>query len=156
MASITQLQPRATAMLYGLVAISIAAVGVLGVLQPPVTDGSSHGWIDVHALFGAVLLLGVMVLFGWHASHRAFTCARSVAIFARRLTRQVYLLLYALAALKEVACLMTSPEPVLAEAMKSLQCYVAYGGFALLSIKVLAALCHFYLIPRNLPTFHRL
>jgi cytochrome b561 len=165
MSSITRIQQRpsrgrlspraATALLHGLIATAISVIGVLGVLQPSIKLRSSHGWIDVHAVFGVALFLGVLIMFAWHASHHAFTCARSVADLARRLSRQVYLLLYVLVAVKEIAFLVAAPELSLADAMKGLQSYVAYGVFALLSIRVMAALCHFYVIPGSLRGFHR-
>ena len=145
-----------TALLYGVIGVSIAAIGVLGLLERPGKLPPSRGWIDIHALFGVALSLGVIVLFAWYASHHAFTSARSIADFARRLSRRVYLLLYALAGIKETTFLIATPHLSLADAMKVLQPYVICGVFALLTIRLLAALCHFYVIRRNPEPFHRL
>jgi hypothetical protein len=145
-----------TALVYGVTAVSIAAIGVLGLLERPGKLPPSHGWIGIHGLFGVALSLGVIVLFAWYASHHAFTSARSIADFARRLSRRVYLLLYALAGIKETAFLIATPHLSLADAMKVLQYYVICGVFALLTIRLLAALCHFYVIPRNPTPLRRL
>jgi hypothetical protein len=145
----------ASALLHGVIAVSIAAMGVLGVLQQPGKLPSARGWSDIRGLFGAALLLGVIVLFAWHASHPAFACAKSITDFARRVSRQIYLLLYALAGIKMIAFLMAKPQLSLADAMKAMQSYAIYAVLALLTIRVLTALCHFYLIPRNLRAFHR-
>jgi hypothetical protein len=145
----------AAALLHGVVAVSIAAIGVLGVLLQPRAVPATHGRIDMQALFGVSLFLGVIVLFAWHALHPLLACAESIARLARRLSRQIYLLLYALAVIKVIAFLTARSQLPLSDAMKAMQYYAIYAVLAVLTIRVLTALCHFYLFPRNLGTLHR-
>jgi hypothetical protein len=129
------------------------AVGVLGVLDV---------WANMYALFAALLLLAVITQFAWRAGHTAFVDASDIAVYARRLSRQIYLLLYTLAAVKEIQFLWTSYDSgtsagsgvsvgSLADFMKGLQAYLGCGILALAAIRILAALRLHFLATRARP-----
>jgi cytochrome b561 len=142
------------------VALSVLAVGVAGVLgdswQQPATR------VNMHTLFGVLLLLAVIAKFAWHARHAALRNALAVAACARLLTRQLYVLLYVLAGVKEIqyflplfrtAGTLNAPEVSLADSMKVLQFYLAYGFLALALIWMITALCNYFsnAIPPSAP-----
>jgi len=126
------------------VALAVLAVGLLGVLsdswrQPP-TRGAG-----MHSVFGALLLLSVIANFTWQIGHAGFTNAAAIAAFARRLSRQVYLLLYILAGSKEIQYFLVTTRAAgapdaLADTMRVLQFYLGIGVLALAAIQILAAL----------------
>jgi cytochrome b561 len=135
------------------------AVGVMGVLDDSWLRQALTSWANIHTLFGALLLLSVLAQFAWHVGHAAFVNTAEIAVHARSLSRQIYLLLYTLAAVKEIQFLWTSygsgtsvdsgaSVGALADFMKSFQAYVACGILALLAVRILAALRLHVLIAR--------
>jgi cytochrome b561 len=98
-------------------AVLVCGVGVAGLTldawpRPP------HGWINLHPLFGTLLLIAVIVQFQRREKD------------VRQLSRAVYLLLYLLFAVNQLV--RQPPENV--------RDYLAYGFLALLSIHLLSAL----------------
>jgi hypothetical protein len=144
---------RTVSPFHGFAVLPALAVGVLGVLDV---------WADMYTLFGALLLLAVITQFAWRTGHAAFVDASDIAVYARRLSRQIYLLLYTLAAVKEIQFLWTSYDAgtsagsgvsvgSLADFMKGLQAYLACGIVALVAIRILAALRLHFLTTRARP-----
>jgi cytochrome b561 len=144
------------------VILATFAVGVLGVLDVSWLRQALMGRANIHALFGALLLLSVTAQFALQVRHAAFVSASEIAVFARSLSRQIYLSLYGLAAVKEIQFLWayrhsaTSVDSgasvdALAAFMKGFQPYLAYGIIALVVLRILAALCHHVLIARARP-----
>jgi cytochrome b561 len=145
-----------------LVILAALAVGVQGVLDVSWLRQALMGRANIHALFGALLLLSVIAQFAWQLRHAAFVSESEIAVYARSLSRQIYLLLYGLAAVKEIQFLWASRHSAtsldsgasvdaLATFMRGFQPYLAYGIAALVLLRILAALCHHVLIARARP-----
>jgi cytochrome b561 len=135
-------------------ALTLALIGVLGVLDDS-SGAQTSSWSAYRTLFGTVLLLSVIARFSWQLGHAGLRSAATISAFARTLSRETYLILYVLAAAKEIQFFVRvylsagSSQTTMADAMKSLQAYVAYGFMALAAIWSLAALCRHLLITRD-------
>ncbi len=128
--------------------LPLCAVGIAGLLRDAWPGALSPSGVNLHAIFGAMLWLIVVAQFA-HASLAGPSLGASgVHELCRRLSRQVYLLLYVLFGLSQIARMsgilwnssaqgafhpatLTSPE--------NLRDYLAYGVFALLTLHGLAA-----------------
>lgn len=96
--------------------------------------------MDAHLLFGALLWLSVIAQF-WSLP-RPFS--DHVAAHVRHISRRVFVLLYGLAGVRELCVLLQQgaggvAAGTMADAMSTLQCYVAYGMLALVTIRLLVA-----------------
>jgi len=135
-------------------ALTAALIGVLGVLDDS-SGAHTSSWHAYQTLFGAVLLLSVIARFSWQLRHAGLRSAAAISAFARTLSRETYLILYVLAGAKEIQFFLRvylsagNSQTTMADAMKSLQAYVAYGFIALAAIWSLAALCRHLLITRD-------
>jgi hypothetical protein len=128
-----------------------AAVGVLGVVQDSRNGAHSFGGSDPHLLFGALLWLSVIAQF-WSPRRM---CARQVTVHARGACRAVFVLLYGLAGIRALCFLRQhgadgAAELALVDAMTTLQCYVAYGILALITVRVLAV-CELHMRVGDIP-----
>ncbi len=117
-----------------------AAAGLFGVLQDSRKVAHSFAGSDTHLLFGALLWLSVIAQF-WSLSRKS---AEPVEAHVRNISRRVFVLLYGLAGVRELCVLL--PQGVggvaagtMVQAMSTLQCYVAFGIVALVTIRVLGA-----------------
>jgi len=127
-----------------LVALAVLSVGVAGLLHDSELQAATT-WVNVRTLFGALLLLSVVAKFAWQIGHAALQSRAAITAFARGLSRQLYVLLYLLAGIKELQFfLLSKPGVTLAESMRALQSYLAYGLLALAVIWILAALCRHF------------
>jgi cytochrome b561 len=134
-------------------ALPAASTGVAGLLLDWTPEGTASMWLNIHALFGAVLCLSVAALFARQTRGAAPRSVPAIAAIARRLSREVYLVLYVLAAVRQFQCLFTSVS--MADGMKGLQFYFAYGVLALGMIRILAALYCYPLRPHLTWPFRR-
>jgi hypothetical protein len=134
----------------------ICAVGTAGLLRDAWPDAIDWPFVDLHAAFG--LLLCLMVVMQFHAADSSavpLSCA-GLQAFCRGLTRLVFLLLYVLfgldglvhaAAMWWNSGMQGSARPATIRPPESLQDYLAYGVIALAMIRLLGAR-----IPQRSPT----
>jgi cytochrome b561 len=85
---------RTLAALYVCGAIAVAAVGVLGLDKDSRLRQFVEAWMDIHALFGLLLCGLLMAHYQW-ITRRASPLREDFRESARRLSRIVYLMLYA-------------------------------------------------------------
>lgn len=163
MATNRERPPRLSAAIifHGCVTLAVASVGVAGVLHDASRPAAAT-W-NIHALFGALLLLSVGAKYAWQVRHAGLENTLAVTAFARGLSRQLYILLYALAGIKELlyflpsgsAHALNAPAAAFADSMKEFQSYAAYGFLALAAIWMLAALFGAHHAVPKLPQYHR-
>jgi cytochrome b561 len=125
----------------------IAAVGVAGQLQDSWPMTLLWPRINLHAVFGILLLCMVLVEMQRAGLADAMPSSAGKRALRRQLSRAVYLQLYlvfGMSQLVHVAALLWNSLGVLHPAMvpppENLRDYLAYGIFALLTIHVLALL----------------
>jgi hypothetical protein len=123
------------------------ALPVIGLGVAAIVRDTEHQatWVHIPTLFGTFLCVSVIAQFAWLARHR-IAGAADIAACVSRLSRQVYLILYALAGAKELQLLCAPGEshfngPALADSMQALQPYLASGLLALIAIRAMAAMC---------------
>jgi hypothetical protein len=94
---------RVTAVPFCVAAGLVAAIGVLSLLPASSLRRMVESWIDIHALFG--LLLGGLVYarYRWSVGHQHRTKAPPAEAqeLSRRLSRIVYLMLYAVVGIRQ-------------------------------------------------------
>ena len=66
-----------------------------------------------------------------------------IQVFARHLSRLVYLFLYGLLFCSLLIGIVHAPDHKICNACGSFQSYLAYGFIALITIRTLAMLCHY-------------
>jgi hypothetical protein len=131
-------------------AVPLYAIGLAGLLQDSWPAAPYLRHLNLHLMFGALLWLLVLAQFRGYASDGG-TAFNGVGVheFTRVLTRRVYLLLYSLfggSQLVRIAAIAWNSgkqgalHPAVLEAPENLRDYLAYGAFALLTIRVLAAI----------------
>jgi cytochrome b561 len=133
--------------------MSVAIVGVLGVVHDALPNEENALSLELHLGFGFLLWLYVISQFALPTKWRAFKRAIGRQARARALSRGVYLLMYGLAGIKLICYLLARywPDLVLgvgpsndslpssiAQAMTQLQCYVVYGVVAIITTRILA------------------
>lgn len=128
--------------------LPICTVGTAGLLQDSWPGALMASGINFHAIFGALLWLWVVVELG-HASLAGMPLSvAAVHDLCRRLSRQVYLLLYLVFGLSQIvriaALLWNSgaagaAHPAFLPPPENLRDYLAYGVFALLTVHALTA-----------------
>jgi cytochrome b561 len=131
------------------IALLLCAVGMAGLLQDSWPGAPRLPGVNLHAVFGAMLWLMVVAQFR-HASFAGPPLrAAGIHELCRRLSRRVYLLLYVLfgvSLLVRIAAILWNDgtqgasHPAILPPPENLRDYLAYGVFALLTIRALAAL----------------
>jgi hypothetical protein len=101
-------------------------IGILGVISNP--GDHTPALLDIHALFGAVLVSGVIMVFGARMLLLPFPSAGDLRSVSRRLSRQVYLVLALQVAFRQLAMPEIAP----------LRDYLVYGLIALAAIRIMA------------------
>ena len=97
-------------------------------------------WMDLHALFGVLSWIYVVACFQRCMHQRLPRQPADIHGLSRRLSRQVYLLLYVLLfCAQTVAVLSGAPGHILSDAADSFRGYLAYGLFTIATVHVLAA-----------------
>jgi hypothetical protein len=130
-----------------LFALPICAIGVAGLLRDS-WPAALYLPTGLHALFG--LMLWLMVLAQFRQAHRAAPALSGAGVHAlcRRLSRAVFLQLYILfgvSQLLRVAVILwnrgqSSAHLAILQPPENLRDYLAYGVFALLTVRALAVL----------------
>jgi cytochrome b561 len=110
----------------------VAAVGLLGLFPASPLTALFAPWINVLALFGALLLGLIAVRFHWHVRHFPPAHSADIRDLSRRLSRMVYLLMYLLIGARQLI------GPGRLEPSPDLQAVLVYGLIALIAIRVLA------------------
>jgi cytochrome b561 len=109
-------------------------------------------WADGHGLFGAVLCCSILVQFAWQLRNWRLGKRPDYRRVGRRLSRQIYLALYLLSAVRELQYLVVwlvdsrvavGSLPSMGDSMKDLQCYVGYGFLALVDVRLLTNWCQY-------------
>jgi cytochrome b561 len=130
-----------------------AAAGVLGLLD---SRPEHHGWLNASAAFGVLLCVSVTVRFVLQVRAGQFT-SLGVHALVRRQSREVYLVLYLLAAIRVMQYLtdgavtslairigsfraQSAPYISMERSMEGLQGYLASGMIVLAALRIAAAL----------------
>ena len=155
--------PGAMAFHWGTVVL-IVAVGVLGLLHDSWPNKQSQTfWINVHALLGLSVWLLVMARLWWRSNHPPPELSAESGMLARRLSRPVHLLLYALIFVTPILGIVTfiwhgrvfdfglfrvdfgvRSNRAIFHPTEDVHGYLAYTLFTLVGIHVLAALWHHF------------
>lgn len=114
----------------------VAITGIAGLAADTWPEKFSWSVINLNAVFGATLLS--MILVSLRARRAEGLCIASAQDRCRRLSRQVYLLLYGMVAACQLMRL-ASERPA-AQPPEILRDYFVYGILALLAMRVLAVL----------------
>ena len=127
----------------------VCAIGFAGLLRDSWPAGLQLRGTDLHELFGAMLWLSVVAQFCDANLGGPPLSGAGVHELCRRLSCQVYLLLYGLFGLSQLMRLAAvlwngaaegASHPVIVPPPENLRDYLAYGVLALLTIHVMAAL----------------
>jgi hypothetical protein len=94
--------------LYGCIAVATAAIGVLGLLRGPWAPRVLDSWNCVHGLFALLLCGLVFARFRWHVTHSPRMLPADIHRLTRHLSRTVYLMLYAVIGVREIAGIVSS------------------------------------------------
>lgn len=141
--------------------VLITVVGVLGLLHDSWPKRSQAFWINIHALIGLLVWALLMARFWWRATHPPPELPSESGALARRLSRPVHLLLYALLFVIPILGIVTfvwhgrvfdfglftidpgvKKNRAIFHPTEDIHGYLAYTLFALVGIHVLAALWH--------------
>jgi cytochrome b561 len=126
--------------------LPLYAIGIACLLRDSWPDAPHLPGINLHAVFGVMLWL--IVLAQYRDANLAGAPLRAAGLreICRRLSRRIYLLLYVLFGvsllLRMAAILWNSggaSHPAILTSPENLRDYLAYGVFALLTVRVLAA-----------------
>ena len=86
---------------YGLMAVATIAIGVLGLSRGSWPRQVLESWNGVHALFGLLLCGLVFARCRWQVKHSPRMLPADIRELTRRLSRNVYLLLYVVIGVRE-------------------------------------------------------
>lgn len=116
----------------------VVLIGILALVQDSWPRALLyHG--QFHALFGALLWIGILMRF-YAFQNRPQRLAAEVRAFSRDLLRRVYLLLYLLMLLRLLIWICRNTLEPVRLMPQDFQVYLAFGGMALVTIRLLAAL----------------
>jgi hypothetical protein len=106
--------------------------GIAAVVHDSLANSAPVSYLNLHALFGVLLWVSVVARFHrrMHQSPRMLPI--DIREFSRHLSRLVYLLLYILMLVRLIIGSPAAPD---------FQGYLGYGLIALITIRVLAAVC---------------
>ena len=150
-----------------LMAVLIVVVGVLGLLHDSWPKGTQSFWINVHALLGLAVWALLMVRFWWRSTHAPPPLPPEAGELARRLSRPVHLLMYALLFVIPILGIVTfiwhgrafdfglfkvdfgvRKDPAIFHPTEDIHGYLAYALFTVAGLHALAALWH-HLVRRD-------
>jgi cytochrome b561 len=145
--------------MFGLVVI----VGTLGLLHDSWPKNTQSFWINIHALIGLLLWVVLLARFGYRLRHPPPALPADSAVFSRRLSSPVHLLLYALMFVIPIIGFVTfvyhgrvfelgafelglhvEKDKSIFGPTEDIHGYLAYALFALAGLHALAALWHRY------------
>jgi cytochrome b561 len=123
-------------------ALLVLAVGLLGLIADTWTIPLPHRG-NLHVLFGALLWAYVVARFYGRLRRSPRMQPADLRAFSRHLSRLVYLLLYVLTLFNlAIGFLGAAPHSAFLARATDFQSYLVGGLGALVTIRVLAALCH--------------
>jgi cytochrome b561 len=123
-------------------ALLVLVVGLLGVIADTWIIPLPHRG-NLHVLFGALLWASVVARFYGRLRRSPRMQPADIRVFSRHLSRLVYLLLYILAFFNlAIGFLRAAPHSTFLARAEGFQSYLVWGFVALITIRVLAALCH--------------
>lgn len=144
--------------------VLVIGVGTLGLLHDSWPRRTQAFWINIHALFGLLLWVLVMVRFGWRLRRPPPALPADVGEFSSRLSSPVHGLLYALLFAIPILGIVTfiwhgrdfdfgffqlnfgvRSNQAIFHPTEDIHGYLAYALFALVGIHVLAALWHHFI-----------
>jgi cytochrome b561 len=129
-------------------AFLVCSVGIVGLVRDSWPKSVQAPWINLHAVFGLLLWIMVVVQFRQECSSRLVHGADFHSI-CRQSSRAVYFLLYILFGANQIIRFAVflwnrgtigAMHPAIVQPPENLRDYLAYGIFALLTIRALTAL----------------
>jgi cytochrome b561 len=119
----------------------VLIAGIAGVVHDSLARGTSSTYMNLHAAFGLLLWVSVVVRFHRRLRQSPRMLPIDIREFSRHLSRLVclvlYLLMFASLAARTAACVWRTGCP----AAPDFQGYLGCGFIALVTIQALAALC---------------
>lgn len=143
-----------------LCAFLICTVGIVGLVHDSWPKSVQGSWINLHAVFGLLLWIMVVAQFRQARSGSLLHGADSRSI-CRQSSRAVYFLLYILFGANQIIRFavflwnrgtLGAAHPAIVQPPENLRDYLAYGIFALLTIRAMAALHRHVLKRGGLPS----
>lgn len=129
-----------------LFALLVLVVGLLGLIRDAWPIPLRHSGI-LHALFGVLLWVCVVARFYRRVHQSPSILPEDIRVIARELSRLVYLLLYVLMFFcLSIGILRAAPHRPILESAEDFQSYLAYGLFALATIRALAAARQYFAV----------
>jgi len=141
----------------------VVVVGTLGLLHDSWPDKTQAFWINVHAVIGLLLWLLVLIRLAWRAGHAPPADPASQGPWARRLSKPVHLLLYALLVITPIIGIVTfvyhgrvfdfglfqidpgvKKNRAIFHPTEDIHGYLAYAIFGLAALHAFAALWHHF------------
>ena len=117
----------------------VLTAGLLGVIHDSWAGSAAASSLHCHALFGAVLCGSVMTRLYSGARRPLRGPAIDIHMLSRRLSRQVYLVLYVLMFVSmTIDILRGEPHGSMLRAAEGFRSYLGCGGVALITIHILA------------------
>jgi cytochrome b561 len=141
-------------------AFLVCTVGIVGLVQDSWPKSIQWPWINLHVVFGLLLWIMVIAQFRQACSTRLEYGADFHSI-CRQSSRAVYFLLYILFGANQIIRFAVflwnrgtigAMHPAIAQPPENLRDYLAYGIFALLTIRALTALYRHMLKRGGLPS----
>jgi cytochrome b561 len=163
MTSTERYEPGAIAF-HWITVLLIVWVGVLGLLHDSWPKRTQAFWINIHALFGLLVLMLVLTRFWWRSRHLPPALPPEVGEFSRRLSGPVHALLYALMFIIPVIGIVTfiwhgrvfdfglfqvnfgiRSNRAIFHPTEDIHGYLAYALFALAGMHAIRALWHHFI-----------
>ena len=125
----------------------VLVVGLLGLIQDSWPKPAPASWMNLHIVFGALLWVCVVARFYGGMRRSPGMLPAEIQALSRQLSRLVYLLLYGLMFFGLIIGILRTAlhDPIVGGA-ENFQSYLVGGLAALVTIRVLAALCHRFVI----------
>jgi hypothetical protein len=134
--------PSSAAPFHANLALLVVGIGLLGLIADTSPIPLPHRGNLLHVLFGALLCAYVIARFYGRLRRSPRMQPTEIRAFSRHLSRLVYLLLYILTFFNLVIGVVRAvPHSTFPARAEDFQIYLACGCGALITIRVLAALC---------------
>ena len=139
-----------------LFAVLVCTAGIVGLAHDSWPKSVQGSWVNLHAAFGLLLWIMVVAQFR-QACFRSLLHGADSRSICRQLSRAVYFLLYVLFGANQIIRFAVflwnrgtwgAMHPAILQPPENLRDYLAYGIFALLTIRAMAAL-HRHMLKRG-------
>lgn len=127
--------------LHGCAALLVVAIGVLSLLDGSRLRQILESWINIHALFGVLLLGLVLAQAQWRNRHPPGMLPTDIREWSRRLSRMVFLLLYVVIGVRQAIGLINivcQCGRVGLNAKDDFRMFLATGLLMVIGVRVLA------------------